>query len=58
MPFSKALPILSELLGEEAFRLELKKMKADQDALERRLWAKRERMKAEHEKSIQAEKDM
>jgi hypothetical protein len=33
-------------------------MKADQDALERRLWAKEEKLKAEHERSLQAEKDM
>ena len=33
-------------------------MKAGQDALERRLWAKQERLKAEHEKQIQVEKDM
>ena len=33
-------------------------MKADQDALERRLWAKQERVKAEHEKIMQAERDM
>ena len=33
-------------------------MKADQDALERRLWAKQERVKAEHEQVVQAEKDM
>lgn len=33
-------------------------MKADQDALERRLWAKQERVKAEHERVVKAEKDM
>jgi len=33
-------------------------MKAEQDGLERRLWAKQERLKAEHEKSLLAEKDM
>jgi hypothetical protein len=33
-------------------------MKAEQDGLERRLWAKQERLKAEHEKSLSAEKDM
>jgi hypothetical protein len=33
-------------------------MKSDQDALERRLWAKAEKLKAEHEKRVQAEKDM
>ena len=33
-------------------------MKASQDALERRLWAKQEKVKAEHERSIKADKDM
>jgi len=33
-------------------------MKSEQDSLERRLWAKQERLKSEHEKSLQAEKDM
>ena len=33
-------------------------MKADQDALERRLWAKQEKVKGEHAKVLQAEKDM
>ncbi|WWC71390.1 uncharacterized protein I206_105345 [Kwoniella pini CBS 10737] len=56
--FSKALPILSELLEDDNFKIELKKMKKEQDALERRLWAKREKIKAEHEKTIQAEKEI
>ncbi|ORX38359.1 hypothetical protein BD324DRAFT_351323 [Kockovaella imperatae] len=58
MSFAKALPVISELLEGEHFKRELKKMKADQDALERRLWAKQERVKAEHEKVVQAEKDI
>lgn len=33
-------------------------MKADQDALERRLWAKQEKVKADHERTLQAERDM
>jgi hypothetical protein len=33
-------------------------MKVDQDTLERRLWAKQEKVKAEHERQIKAEKDM
>ena len=33
-------------------------MKADQDALERRLWAKQEKVKAEHERLVKAERDM
>ncbi|WWC90541.1 uncharacterized protein L201_005477 [Kwoniella dendrophila CBS 6074] len=58
MSFSKALPVLSELLEDEGFKAELKKMKKEQDSLERRLWAKGEKAKAEHEKSIQAEKEV
>jgi hypothetical protein len=33
-------------------------MKADQDALERRLLAEQAKIKAEHERSTQAERDM
>ena len=33
-------------------------MKVDQDALERRLWAKQEKVKADHERGLQAERDM
>jgi hypothetical protein len=33
-------------------------MKADQDALERRMWAKQEKIKADHERSILAEREM
>jgi hypothetical protein len=33
-------------------------MKADQDALERRMWAKSEKIKADHGRTIQAERDM
>lgn len=33
-------------------------MKSQQDALERRMWAKRERIKGEHQKNSQAERDM
>ncbi|WRT68585.1 uncharacterized protein IL334_005563 [Kwoniella shivajii] len=58
MSFGKALPILSELLEDDSFKLELKKMKKEQDTLERRLWAKGEKVKAEHERSIQAEKEI
>ncbi|WVW85424.1 hypothetical protein I302_107462 [Kwoniella bestiolae CBS 10118] len=58
MSFSKALPILSEVLEDEEFKMELKKMKKEQDALERRLWARSEKVKAEHERSIQAEKEI
>ncbi|WWC63489.1 uncharacterized protein I303_106092 [Kwoniella dejecticola CBS 10117] len=58
MSFSKALPILSESLGDDGFKAELKKLKKEQDALERRLWAKGEKIKAEHERSIQPEKEV
>jgi len=33
-------------------------MKADQDALERRLWAKQEKVKADHSRREQADRDM
>lgn len=33
-------------------------MKQDQDTLERRLWAKGEKVKADHERTVRAEKDM
>ncbi|OCF39106.1 hypothetical protein I317_07089 [Kwoniella heveanensis CBS 569] len=58
MPFGKALPILTELLEDDGFKSELKKMKKEQDSLERRLWAKGEKIKADHENSLQAEKEV
>ena len=33
-------------------------MKGDQDSLERRLWAKGEKVKVEHEKSTRTDKEM
>lgn len=33
-------------------------MKVDQDTLERRLWAKGEKVKAEHEKTTRTDKEM
>ncbi|WVR09454.1 hypothetical protein IAU60_006521 [Kwoniella sp. DSM 27419] len=58
MPFAKALPVLAELLADDSFKAELRKMKKDQDTLERRLWAKGEKVKADHERGIQAEKEV
>ncbi|WVQ79739.1 hypothetical protein IAT38_001839 [Cryptococcus sp. DSM 104549] len=58
MGLGKALPILTELLEDENFKAELKKMKSDQDALERRLWAKGEKIKAEHKQGVKAEVDI
>nr|XP_031863975.1 uncharacterized protein CI109_000619 [Kwoniella shandongensis]KAA5531047.1 hypothetical protein CI109_000619 [Kwoniella shandongensis] len=58
MGLGKALPILADLLQDESIKAELRKMKKDQDALERRLWAKGEKVKAEHERDIQAERDI
>ncbi|WVQ95128.1 hypothetical protein IAU59_002222 [Kwoniella sp. CBS 9459] len=58
MSFGKALPILTELLEDDGFKAELKKMKKEQDSLERKLWAKGEKVKADHERSIQAEKEV
>ncbi|CAD6568480.1 MAG: hypothetical protein TREMPRED_004553 [Tremellales sp. Tagirdzhanova-0007] len=58
LTFSKSLPILTDLLSNEAITQELRKMKASQDALERRLWAKQEKVKADHERSIKADKDI
>ncbi|EIW68457.1 hypothetical protein TREMEDRAFT_69381 [Tremella mesenterica DSM 1558] len=58
MSFVKALPVLSGMLGEESFRIELKKMKAEQDGLERRMWAKSEKIKADHMNRIKVDKDV
>ncbi|RSH82281.1 hypothetical protein EHS25_005991 [Saitozyma podzolica] len=58
MGFKDALPVLTELLAGDEFLQELRKMKVDQDTLERRLWAKQEKVKAEHERRIKAEKDI
>ncbi|GMK53743.1 hypothetical protein CspeluHIS016_0103290 [Cutaneotrichosporon spelunceum] len=46
--FTRCLPALTELLRDDEFVKELRKMKKDQDALERRLWARMEKIKAEH----------
>ncbi|OXG19153.1 hypothetical protein C367_04597 [Cryptococcus neoformans Ze90-1] len=58
MSFARALPIITELLEDHSFKAELRKMKQDQDALERRLWAKGEKVKADHERTVKADKDI
>lgn len=58
MSFTKALPIISQLLSTPDFKAEVKRMKGDQDSLERRLWAKGEKVKVEHEKSTRTDKEM
>jgi hypothetical protein len=58
MGFIKVLPIISELLSTPEFKAEVKRMKIDQDTLERRLWAKGEKVKAEHEKTTKTDKEM
>jgi hypothetical protein len=58
MSFTKALPLISVLLEDEEFRQEVKRMKVDQDTLERRLWAKSEKVKVEHEKTTRTDKEM
>ncbi|KLT41183.1 hypothetical protein CC85DRAFT_276508 [Cutaneotrichosporon oleaginosum] len=45
--FTRCLPALTELLRDDEFVKELRKMKKDQEALERRLWARMEKIKAE-----------
>jgi hypothetical protein len=44
------------LRRERADRVE--QMKVDQETLERRLWARQEKVKAEHERQIKGEQDM
>ncbi|KAK4689190.1 hypothetical protein P7C73_g916, partial [Tremellales sp. Uapishka_1] len=56
--FIHCLPLLTELLDTPSFIGQLKKMKAEQDALERRLYAKTDKVKADHAKVVQAEKDV
>ncbi|KAE8541963.1 hypothetical protein D1P53_002137 [Cryptococcus gattii VGV] len=58
MTFARALPIITELLDDHSFKVELRKMKQDQDTLERRLWAKGEKVKADHERTVRAEKEI
>ncbi|WOO77923.1 uncharacterized protein LOC62_01G001477 [Vanrija pseudolonga] len=56
--FTRCLPVLTELLRDDEFVKEVKKMKADQDALERRLWARMEKVKADHGKKNAAEREV
>jgi hypothetical protein len=56
--FTKSLPIISDLLADERFRGEVRRMKVDQDTLERRLWAKAEKVRGEHEKSTRTDREM
>ena len=56
--FTKALPIISALLSDEVFKAEVKRLKVDQDTLERRLWAKMEKVKGDHEKGTRTDREM
>ncbi|WVQ72058.1 hypothetical protein IAR50_001602 [Cryptococcus sp. DSM 104548] len=58
LSFAKALPIITRLLNDDNFKKELRKMKQDQDALERRLWAKQEKVKGDYERQTKAEKEI
>jgi hypothetical protein len=58
LSFTKALPIISTLLEDEGFKVEVRRMKVDQDTLERRLWAKMEKVKGEHEKGTRTDREM
>lgn len=58
LSFTKSLPIISTLLADQGFRGELRRMKVDQDTLERRLWAKGEKVKGEWEKGTRTDKEM
>lgn len=69
--FSRCLPVLTDLLRDDEFVKELKKvgccvamviadrqMKAEQDSLERRLWARMEKIKADHEAKTKPEREV
>ncbi|TYJ53977.1 hypothetical protein B9479_005383 [Cryptococcus floricola] len=58
MSFGKALPIITRLLEDDNLKKELRKMKQDQDSLERRLWAKQEKLKGDHERQTKAEREI
>ncbi|BEI83184.1 hypothetical protein CcaverHIS002_0310520 [Cutaneotrichosporon cavernicola] len=45
--FTRCPPALTELLRDDEFVKELRKMKKDQDTVERRLWARMEKIKAD-----------
>jgi hypothetical protein len=40
------------------FKSEVRRMKVDQDTLERRLWAKMEKVKGDHEKGTRTDREM
>jgi hypothetical protein len=58
LSFTKALPIISTLLSDDVFKSEVRRMKVDQDTLERRLWAKMEKVKGDHEKGTRTDREM
>jgi hypothetical protein len=58
LSFSKSLPLISTLLADDGFREEVRRMKVDQDTLERRLWAKGEKVKGEWEKGTRTDREM
>jgi len=58
LSFTKALPIISNLLEDDSFKVEVRRMKVDQDTLERRLWAKMEKVKGEHDKTTRTDREM
>jgi hypothetical protein len=58
LSFTKALPIISTLLSDDGFKSEVRRMKVDQDTLERRLWAKMEKVKGDHEKGTRTDREM
>jgi hypothetical protein len=58
LSFTKSLPIISTLLSDDVFKSEVKRMKVDQDTLERRLWAKMEKVKGDHEKGTRTDREM
>ncbi|KAL7422492.1 hypothetical protein Q5752_003140 [Cryptotrichosporon argae] len=58
MAFATALPVLTRLLGDDAFVAELRSMKAAQDALERRLWARLEKVRAEHAAGAKRDREL
>lgn len=68
--FSRCLPVLTDLLRDDEFVKELRKvsyeedlkadcqLKTEQDSLERRLWARMEKIKADHEAKTKPEREV
>ncbi|RSH87592.1 uncharacterized protein EHS24_000104 [Apiotrichum porosum] len=56
--FTRCLPVITDLLRDDDFVRELRKMKSDQDALERRLWARMEKIKADHGRKTAPEREI